>query len=636
LLVLFAYLVARFVEQIVHPSAFVIFFAVVALSAWRGGLGAGMLASILSVAALAWSFADSETQASPFAMVGGMAERLILLGAVAVVVSKLRDAMLAARRREAELAAVNSELAATARRAAEDREAALALAKQREEDLAVLDTLLASSPVGLGYWDGELRAVFVNRVLAAMTGVPAESHTGRTIGEVVPRLVSIIEPLLRRTLESGEPLVGHEIDVDAPGRPAERRSWLASYYPVRAATGEVLGVGGVIVDITDRKQLEAQFRHAQKMEAVGRLAGGIAHDFNNILTAIKSYSQFLEESLEASDLRVADVREVAKAANRAAALTRQLLAFSRKQVLQPRILDLNAVVVDMERMLTRLIGEDIELVTRLDSALGSVLADPGQLEQVIMNLAVNSRDAMPDGGVLMIETAALDLPAGSKPPAPALPPGAYVMLTVRDTGIGMSAEALAHVFEPFFTTKEHGRGTGLGLATVYGIVKQSGGDARITSVPGRGTAVEIYLPRVEAVPEPLVRVGVGVELRTSTGTVLLVEDDEMLRPLMRRILEKYGYRVLEARHGGEAVRLAGEYRGELDLVITDVVMPEMGGRELAERLSSARPTVKVLYVSGYTDDVVIRQGILDPGSAFLHKPFTPADLITKTRAVLER
>ena len=388
-------------------------------------------------------------------------------------------------------------------------------------------------------------------------------------------------------------------------------------------------------DITKRKSVETQLLQAQKMEAVGRLAGGIAHDFNNLLTAIFGSSDLLLGDLSADDQRRADVEDIKQAAQRAAALTRQLLAFSRQQVLAPQVLDMNALIADLEKMLRRLIGEDIEFRTVLAPDLGAVRADPGQLEQVIMNLAVNARDAMPHGGKLTVETVNADLDdAYAQAHIPAVP-GRYTMLAVSDTGIGMDTQVKAHIFEPFFTTKEKGKGTGLGLATVYGIVKQSNGYIWVYSEPGQGTSFKIYLPRVAAAAEPPAPKPMAPASLRGSETVLLAEDEEAVRNLTRRVLAAHGYTVLTAADGQEALRLAEKHAGPIHLLLTDVVMPNMSGRQLAERVVSARYETKVLYLSGYTDDAIIHHGVLEPGIAFLQKPFTPQGLARKLREVLD-
>ena len=393
---------------------------------------------------------------------------------------------------------------------------------------------------------------------------------------------------------------------------------------------------GVVVDVTQQRSLESQFRQAQRLEAVGRLAGGVAHDFNNILTAITGYSDLLLEELAPDDPKRVDVDEIRNAAQRAAALTRQLLAFSRKQMLQTRVLDLNAVVQALEKMLQRLIGEDIKLRFAPGSGLGAVRADAGQLEQVILNLAVNSRDAMPSGGQLTIETANVELDAAYAQEHAGAVPGRYVMLAVSDTGTGMDVETKAHLFEPFFTTKEQGKGTGLGLATVYGIVKQSGGYVWVYSEPGRGATFKIYLPRVD---EPVERAEASPDLSEVPGgseTVLLAEDDSAVREVVAGVLGQKGYRVLRAMDGQTAIEIARAQRGDLRLLITDMVMPGVTGRELAEVVTAEVPAVRVLFMSGYTDDAVVRHGVLDQGTPYLQKPFTPLALARKVREVLDR
>jgi PAS domain S-box-containing protein len=411
-----------------------------------------------------------------------------------------------------------------------------------------------------------------------------------------------------------------------------------------AADGTLLS-DGLVVDVTGRRRTEQalvssqeQFRQAQKMEAVGRLAGGIAHDFNNLLTVIKASTGFLMEELDSADPRREDARQIAEAAERAARLTRQLLAFSRKQILDPRVLDLNTVVENLRPMLARLIGEDITIDARLAPRPGSIMADVGQLEQVLINLAVNARDAMPEGGRITIETAEvmLDEPYAAdcaQREHCTVVPGQYVMLAVSDTGAGMPPEVRSRVFEPFYTTKGAGKGTGLGLSTVYGIVKQSGGHVWVYSEAGEGTVFKLYFPRLEqAATAPLRRTG-EFPARGSE-TVLLVEDEAAVRQLARRILERQGYRVLESNNGRDALARATAHEGRIDLILTDVVMPEMSGRALVERLSAVRPNAAIVYMSGYTDDDVLRRGMLEPGSMFIQKPFNPRALLRIVRDAL--
>jgi PAS domain S-box-containing protein len=388
-------------------------------------------------------------------------------------------------------------------------------------------------------------------------------------------------------------------------------------------------------EITERKQLEAQLLQAQKMEAVGRLAGGVAHDFNNLLTAILGYGEMLFDDLPEDDPRRHYAAEIINTAERASALTRQLLAFGRKQIVQPRIINLNEVISGMEKMLRRLLGEDLDLVTLLDPSLGAVKADPGQMDQVIMNLAVNARDAMPQGGLLTIETENVLLDEAYTRDHVEVTPGPYVMLAVGDTGSGMDTATLAHIFEPFFTTKEVGKGTGLGLSTVYGIIKQSHGHIWVYSEPGRGTTFKIYLPRVQEAAMPLQPVAAPAASLRGPETILVAEDDESLRRVICQTLTSYGYTVLEARHGKEAILVCGRHRGPVNLVLTDVVMPGMSGGELMERLSYFGRQMKVLFMSGYTEDTAALQSLLAAGVPFLEKPFKMISLVKKVREVLD-
>jgi signal transduction histidine kinase len=362
-------------------------------------------------------------------------------------------------------------------------------------------------------------------------------------------------------------------------------------------------------DVTGQQQLEDQLRQAQKMDAIGKLAGGVAHDFNNLITVMKMHAELLAEDLEATDARLHDVRQIAEAANRAAGLTRQLLAFSRKQVLQPEVLAVNEVVDGMEGMLRRLIGEDIAIRTALPEISPGVLADRGQVEQVLLNLAVNARDAMVGGGVLTISTGTvrLDEAYGASHGAE-VPVGEYALLTVSDTGCGIPKEIRNRIFEPFFTTKELGRGTGLGLSTVYGIVKQSNGFIWVYSEVGHGTTFKVYLPRAEASRAPVVTY-VAEPCLDGTETVLLAEDEDAVRALAQRVLEKHGYRVLAARNGQEALRVAAAHGSDIDVLVSDVVMPELGGAALAERVRASIPAVAVIYMSGYTEDDIVRRAV---------------------------
>jgi signal transduction histidine kinase/CheY-like chemotaxis protein len=399
---------------------------------------------------------------------------------------------------------------------------------------------------------------------------------------------------------------------------------------------------GFFSDVTERRRgreerdmLEEQLRASQKIEAIGSLAGGIAHDFNNLLSVILNYTGFALEGLREGDPVKDDLLEVKKAGERAGALTRQLLAFSRKQMLQPVPLNLNQIAAGVEKMLRRILGEDIDYVQVLAPDLGVVRADPGQIEQVLMNLVVNARDAMPEGGKLTIETTNMEIDEEYASRHVAVEPGAYVLLAVTDTGRGMDEQTKARLFEPFFTTKEKGKGTGLGLSTVYGIVKQSGGNIWVYSEPGRGTTFKIYLPRELAATATAAKPRTVPRRSTGTETILLVEDEEALRKVARRALDAAGYTVLSAADGDEALLICAQHVGDIHLLLTDVVMPRMSGRALAQELSKTRPTLKVLYMSGYTDNAIVHHGVLDAGTHFLGKPFTAADVTRKVREVLD-
>jgi len=473
------------------------------------------------------------------------------------------------------------------------------------------------------------RFQFFNPALCAMFGYAPDEFGRLTLADIHPK--EALEKLLDeiRTLTSGTPLV-------SPATPCLRKDGTPFVADVHGSLIEIADrkvIFGFFADVTARLRLEAQFLQAQKMEAVGRLAGGVAHDFNNLLTVIQGYGELLHASLADDPERRESLGEIVKAAERAAALTRQLLAFSRQQVLEMRILDVGAVVADTEKMLKRLIGEDVEVVVVKPAALGRVKADPGQIEQVVLNLAVNARDAMPGGGSLTISVDSVTEPAPLEGFPEILPAGRWVRLTMEDTGCGMDAETLSHAFEPFFTTKERGKGTGLGLSTVYGIVRQSGGFVQVTSGPGKGTAFRVYLPRSDEKKTSGVRP--SVRSRQGTETVLVVEDEAAVRNLVRAVLERKGYVVFVAHDGAAALDLVDKHTGAIHVLLTDVVMPGMNGREQAERIVKDHPGVRILYMSGYMDDAVMRHGIVESGVAFLQKPFTPLALARKVREVLD-
>jgi two-component system cell cycle sensor histidine kinase/response regulator CckA len=404
---------------------------------------------------------------------------------------------------------------------------------------------------------------------------------------------------------------------------------------VRDKIGNPLGIAGAWLDITERKNLEAQLIQAQKMEAVGRLAGGVAHDFNNLLMAIMGYGELLRTSFYQDDPMFHYIEDILKATDRAASLTQQLLAFSRRQIRQPRVLNLNRVVADLEKMLRRLIGEHIELEIIAESDLWMVQADSGQLGQVIINLALNARDAMPTGGRLTLATANTDFAASQQTRIDLIPPGKYVQLTITDSGAGMDVDTLSHIFEPFFTTKEAGRGSGLGVPVVYGIVRQNDGYIDVESQPGQGTVFMVYLPRSENAAEPALDPRLPRAQLEGSETILIVEDEMALRALLSRFFRLYGYDVLEARDGDEALFVGGRHQGPIHIMLTDVVMPRMSGRELADRLMHLHPEMQVFYMSGYSDRELAPFGIREPSKTIIPKPFRPLDLVRRVREFLD-
>jgi PAS domain S-box-containing protein len=498
---------------------------------------------------------------------------------------------------------------------------------------SMLSTLVSAAPQAIVAADLDWRVTLWNGT--------AERLFGWTADEVMGRVVPFIpqEQIAELRTIAGPREQPHGAPGTAMRHVRKDGSFVDTLFStgvLRDAAGEAAGYIAVVTDLTEHKLLEAQLRQAQKMEAVGQLAGGVAHDFNNILTVIKAHTFIALEGLPEDAPAREDLVAVNVAAGRAADLTRHLLAFSRKQLLQPRVLDLNTAVSGVLPMLARLIGEDIEVVTQLAPSLGSVSADPAQLEQVIMNLAVNARDAMAHGGVFRIATANVELfHARVMEDGFTVPPGSYVELEVGDTGCGMDAATRSRVFEPFFTTKEQGKGTGLGLAMVYGIVKQSGGYVRVESAPGKGTRFEIWLPRIQSSEEEAPHFDPPAAPRGGTETILVVEDEEAVRHVVRRILELQGYTVHVARNGAEALRIAREQEGRIDLVMTDVILPEMSGPAIVERLLAEWPRARVLFMSGYAAEEVAKRGLLAPGTALLRKPFTLEELARAVRAVLD-
>jgi len=475
------------------------------------------------------------------------------------------------------------------------------------------------------------RLLSANPAMAELYGYASPEEMLTKISDVRPQLY--VDPTRRdefKRLVEEEGVVRHfEVQVY---RKDGSKMWLSANARAIREDGVVTRYEGTFEDINERKLLEDQLRQAMKMEAVGRLAGGVAHDFNNSLAVITGYADLLQLHLAPDDPLRKHAEEIGKAGRRAAALTRQLLGFSRKQVISPVVLDLNAVIEELEKMLHRLIGEDIRVSFKRESKLGRVKVDPGQIEQILMNLAVNSRDAMPQGGRFCIETANVALDETYARQNAYVTPGSYIMLSVSDTGSGMDKETQTHIFEPFFTTKDPGKGTGLGLSTVYGIVKQNNGYIQVYSEPGQGATFKIYFPRVrEAVKVPRPEVAT---LPGGAETILLVEDEEPLRKLALICLKGRGYTVLEAAEASTALQLSRAHTGEIHLLLTDVVLPTVSGRELASQLVAQRPGVKILYMSGYTGDLIAQHGVLEPGTLLLEKPFTLHSLLTKVRAAL--
>jgi PAS domain S-box-containing protein len=490
--------------------------------------------------------------------------------------------------------------------------------------------LFDQSPLPKFLYDHQTRRyLMVNDAAIASHGYSREEFLNMTLDDLQPaedleRVVNLVA-----TLQPGVNKLGVHRHETKNGRIIDVDITLQKFVMTERPCVLV-----VALDVTERNRLETQLRQSQKMESIGSLAGGVAHDFNNLLSVILSYSKMLAEPLKPGDPMRADLEEISLAGRRAADLTRQLLAFSRQQILDPRIIDLNTVIDGVAKMLRRLVGEDIELSVVSAPQLSSVRVDPGQIEQVLMNLVVNSRDAMVDCGKVTIETANVVLDAAYAAEHAGVCAGAYVMLAVTDTGAGMDAATKARIFDPFFTTKEMGSGTGLGLSTVFGIVQQSGGSIWVYSEPGLGTTIKVYLPQADG-PCDVVAALPEVVLKRGSETILLVEDEPSVRVLTRTILERQGYRVIEAQNGGDALLICEQHPATIHVLLTDVVMPRMSGRKLAERLSRVRPEMKVLYMSGYTDDSIVRHGVLESGVAFLQKPITPETLSRKLREVID-
>jgi PAS domain S-box-containing protein len=494
------------------------------------------------------------------------------------------------------------------------------------------EVFMNNSPAVAFIKDEEGRYLYVNEPFTRYFGPQAEWLGKRDI-DMQPLEIATRLRENDMTVLAGESVV--ELEEVAPTPDGKLHHWLVFKFPFRDISGQRV-LAGMAIDTTDRKVLEDQLRQAQKMEAIGQLAGGVAHDFNNLLTVISGYSELLQHHLSTDDTLRRHAEQIKIAGDRASALTRQLLAFSRQQVFRPIVLDLNVVVANLLEMLPRLIGEHIELKTALGPEPTLIKTDAGQLEQVLMNLAINARDAMPRGGVLTIETSNVSLDESACQGLGTVSPGPYVQLTVRDTGCGMDPATQTRIFEPFFTTKDLGKGTGLGLATVYGIITQSRGAISVDSAPGRGATFTVYLPKSDAEAATVSVTPVSAEPLPGWETVLVVEDQQSVRGFVQSLLKLNGYHVWEAADGIEALRICRQHPGEIQLLVTDVVMPGMSGRELAEQLAVEQPSIKVLYMSGYTDDTVVHAGVAQAGMAFLQKPFSPTTFTHKVREVLDK
>lgn len=556
------------------------------------------------------------------------------------------DTLLNARRRQrwtmiaaVVLAALLVVAVGLAARALRERNRARLAENSLRESQARYRTIIETAQEGIWTLDAGRKITYVNERLAAMMGYSREEMVNQSIDRFVDP--SLVEQSHRDT-ERRKQGISEQYDFILRRKDGSQLQVIVAASPIYDERGNFTGDLGMVTDISGRKQaeearsrLEQQLQQVQKLDSIGRLAGGVAHDFNNLLTVINGYADLLLRGLKEDDPVRAGVSEMRQAGERGAGLTRQLLAFSRQQLMDPKPLDLNRLVADSGNMLRRLMGEDVEIVMPPGESAGWVNADAGQMSQVLLNLAVNARHAMPDGGRLIIQTSTAELDAAGAAKRPGLAPGPYILLAVTDTGVGMDEDTRQHVFEPFFTTKEVGAGTGLGLSIVYGIVKQNGGSIEVDTEPGRGTTFRIYLPSVEKAPAEEKPAELAAPVLHGSETILLVEDEEEVRNLAAKVLSNYGYQVLKGSQGQEALSLAERHPEPIDLLLTDVVMPGMTGRELAERLKPVRPEMRVLYMSGYSGNTIARRGILDPGVAYIPKPFTDTALAAKVREVLK-
>lgn len=525
-----------------------------------------------------------------------------------------------------EQAAQLEEQAALLEEKVAERDSTLALL---EETSRFLDSAIDSSPYGIAFYDRRLRFQRINKALADINGAPPAAHLGKSIDEMLPNLAPTLRPILEKVLSTGEAQTNLIVEGVTPAAPSSLRRWSCTYYPIPAAGKLLGGVGCIIVDITEQHRLEQQLRQSQKLEAVGRLAGGIAHDFNNVLTVIQSYAEVLSFELEERQIGREEVEAIRAAADRAAGLARQLLAFSRRDVIIPRDVDVREVILGMQLILRRLVPTSVELVLDLDEQPLIVRIDAGQLEQVLMNLAINAVDAMPSGGRLTVSTRPGPLVGDAK---------RTLLLRVADSGTGMSADVQERLFEPFFTTKPAGRGTGLGLATSYAIVHEAGGSISVESRVGSGSTFDVVIPLSDTTAVEHKRRATpvrGIEMSTASERILLAEDEPAIRTALSRILRSAGYQVLEAAHGGEALRISESETAPIHLLLSDVMMPGVGGKELVQRLAITRPEIRVVMMSGYTDDEALRADLGAARYAFLQKPFTARDVLRVVRTALD-